>query len=166
MERREFTKAVASLPVIPSLPSIGKTESDDEYWEIDSTWHDKIDLGRVRILKNGDIEHRWEYTEYEMWQKIALLNSRTVANRGQQSTNYVADLFDLSIEKLYIDPPYFFSRFSDEDLNVQIRTGKYSEYEYVYVIERHDEDALQGTDGGADSIEEVVSEVSRSLEQF
>ncbi|KAA9398506.1 hypothetical protein Har1130_03755 [Haloarcula sp. CBA1130] len=172
MERREFTKAVASLPVAPSVPSFGKNEpekdsrthgEEDEFWEISSAWFQKHDHGDLTLVKNGEVEHRWKYEDYEMWRKATLLNSRFVADSGNQQTEYVADLFSMNIHEIYVDPPYFSVTFRGESSEAHIQQGKYSEDEYVYSVEKHDDEALRGVDGGADSIEEVISEVGEFI---
>lgn len=165
MERRDYLKGVVSLPVIPSLPSIGKTESEseEEFWEISSGWFRKYDHGDLTLVRNGDVKHRWRYESYQMWQKATLLNSRFVADSGNQHTNYVADLFDLNIHELYIDPPYFSVVFKNDSSKVHIHQGKYSGEEYVYHVETHTSEALEGVEGSADTIEEVIRNVGEFI---
>ncbi|MFC6863830.1 hypothetical protein ACFQGE_10170 [Halomicroarcula sp. GCM10025817] len=160
MERRTFVKSVGALPFV-SLPSIDQPE---EFWEIDSEWFSKSDFGRIRLIENGEEQHTFHYDNYQLWQKTTLLNARFVADSGSTSTDYVADLFSLNLKKIYIDPPYFFSRFSGERSEVQIRQGKYASTEFVYVLEQHNEEALEGYSGGADSLSNVVEEVAEWLE--
>jgi 16S rRNA G966 N2-methylase RsmD len=159
MERRNFLKGVVSLPVVPSLDVVD-IGSEEEYWEIECRWSSKYDWGQIKLIKDGEMEHRFEFDNYSVWQKASLINARFVADSGSSRTDYVADLWDLNLKYLYIDPPYFFSQFENESSEAQIRQGKYSESEYVYVVESHDDEALRGADGGADSIEEVLSEVA------
>lgn len=167
MERRDYLKGVASLPVIPSLPSIGKTdnEREEEFWEISSGWLRAHDHGDLMLIKNGDVEHRWRYENYQMWQKATLLNGRFVADTGNQATEYVADLFDMNIHSLYIDPPYFSVVFNSDSSKVHIHQGKYSDEEYVYHVETHNSEALEGVEGSADSIQEVINEVGEFINE-
>lgn len=164
MERRIFLKGVASSSAIPLLSGIGTAETEEEeYWEISSSWFQAHDHGDLMLVKNDEVEHRWRYEEYQMWQKATLLNSRFVSDTGNQATEYVADLFDLNIHSLYIDPPYFSVVFQNESSKVHIHQGKYSEEEYVYQVETHTSEALEGVEGSADSIQEVVNEVAEFI---
>lgn len=160
MNRREFTKSVASIPLFPLLPSLDNENGDtrrDDYWELSAAWM-QDDWGRIVLIKNGEVKYDWEYTDYQLWQKCTLLNAHTVAE-----CEYVADLFGLAIKDLYIDPPYFSSRFEDDRNEVHLQQGKYSDYEYTYYVETHDEDGLHGVEGGSDSIEALVNTVGEKI---
>lgn len=160
MERRDYLKSVVSLPLLPSLPSIGKTETEEEEeWEISSGWFRAYDEGDLMMLKNGDVEHRWTYENYTMWQKATLLNGRFVADSGNDSMDYIADLFDMNIHSLYIDPPFFSSVFQSEDSKVHIHSRKEFEDNYVYHIETHNGEVLEGVEGEADSIDEAIQDI-------
>lgn len=158
MERREFTKTLASLPIV-SVPSLPSTE----FWEISSSWFQKPDHGELKLIKNGEVQHRWQYESYELWRKATLLNSRFVADSGNQATEYVADLFSMNIHEIYLDPPFFTVLFKDDSAKVRIWQGKYSDEEYRYRLEYHDEEGLHGTEGGANTIQEVVTEVAEFI---
>lgn len=166
MDRREFTKVVVSLPAIPSLPTQLEEDSGEDkedFWEISSSWFRQYDHGDLLLIKNDEVQHRWRYEDYDKWMKATMLNSRFVADTGNRATNYVADLFDMSITSIYIDPPYFSVQFKSDSSEVHIQQGKYSESEYMYHVEYHDEVALRGVEDGADSIEKVVQEVSEFI---
>ncbi|QIB75212.1 hypothetical protein G3I44_13520 [Halogeometricum borinquense] len=172
MERREFTKAVVSVPVvsIPSLPSggVGKnnSESKEEYWEISSAWFREYDHGDLMIIRNGEVKYRWkEIGSFSEWHKATLLNARFVADQGHQPTEYVADLFDLTLKSIYIDPPYFSVEFESDQSEVHIHQGKYSDSEYAYHVETHTDEALEGYEGEADSIEEAVQDIHEFISQ-
>lgn len=168
MDRREFTKAVVSLPIIQSLSGISRAEADSEeveFWKISSEWFRAYDHGDLMMVCNGEVKHKWRFEDYTQWQKATLLNAHWVADSGNQPTNYVADLFDLSIHELYIDPPYFSVVFKSDYSKVHIHQGKYSDEEYVYSVETHTSEALEGVEGGADSIERVIQEVQEFINE-
>lgn len=159
MERRDYVKTVASLPLM-SVPVSASTEpTGEEFWEMSSSWSPRETNGEVVLVRNKEVEHRWEYEEYPEWQKATLLNAQQVA----EDTEYVADLFGLDIQDLYIDPPHFSAHFKDENNIVHLHHGKYSDEEYVYHVETHTDEALHGVEGGANSIEELVKEVSKKV---
>lgn len=157
MERRNFLQGVVSLPIVPSIPSL-ESDTEEEYYEFSSAWMG--DWSRMIIVKNGEIRHAFEYENYSAWEQATMINARWTADQSNVQTNYIADLFDLNLKGIYIDAPYFFARFENENSEVQIRQGKYSEPEYVYVVESHDDEALRGAEGGSDTIQGVVNEVA------
>lgn len=169
MRRREYLRSLATLPVLPSIPHFGKndsengsrTQGEERFLEFSSGWFPQHQWGRTIIVEDDEIIHEWDFETREMWHKTTLLNAHTVA----KDTPYVADLFGLNLRGLYIDPPYFSSRFMDEWNDVQIQQGKYSDHEYTYEVETQDEDGLHYVEGGADSIEKVVKEVSELINQ-
>lgn len=115
------------------------------------------------MVRDGEKHYEWRYDNYDEWLKVTLVNTQFVNDKSNRDTDYVADLSDLDLSDMYIDPPYFSVVFQSEDTEVHIREGKYSEQEYVYSIETHDEDALRGVDDGADTLEKVVQEVSEFI---
>lgn len=162
MNRRNFIQSVSSIPFIsvPSIPDNQNSEIEDEerYWEFSSGWFPQHDWGRTIILEDDEIIHEWDFEDRTIWHKTTLLNAHATAD-----CEYVADLFGLDLRGIYIDPPYFSSLFEDQYNEVQIRQGKYSEYNYVYVIETHDEEGLHHVEDGNDDIEELVKEVSELI---
>lgn len=166
MKRRQYIKSLSALPILPSLPSptSERTETETEdFWELSSSWFTKSEHGEVLLVRDGEKYRQWSYEDYEEWRKVTLLNTQFVTEKDYRNTDYVADLFDLNLSDMYVDPPYFSTVFKNEDTEVHIREGKYSEQEYVYSIETHDEDALRGVDDGADTLEEVIQEVSEFI---
>ncbi|MDL0145978.1 hypothetical protein, partial [Halobacterium salinarum] len=111
MQRRNLIKGIVSLPLI-SVPVSASTESTgEEFWEISSRWSRGEGHGELVLVRNEEVEHRWEYEDYSTWQKATILNAQQVA----EDTPYVADLFGLDIQDLYIDPPHFSAHFEDEN---------------------------------------------------
>lgn len=164
MNRREFSKSVALLPITPALTSSqDESETGSEFWELSASWFSGSEHGELLLVRNDEEFRQWSYDDYEEWRKVTLLNTQFVTEKDYRNTDYVADLFDLDLSDMYVDPPYFSTVFTSEDTEVHIREGMYSEQEYVYSIETHDEDALRGIDGGAESLDEVVKEVGEFI---
>lgn len=159
MKRRNFVKSVASLPFAPSISDLdGKNKYKKGHWEFSSGWFDHYDWGRTIIVEDDEILYDWDFEDRETWHKTTLLNAHQVAN-----CEYVTDLSGLDMRALYIDSPYFSTLFENEWNEVQIRQGKYSEHEYTYHVETHDEDGLHVIEGGSDSIESLVEMVSEKI---
>jgi len=166
MERRNFLGSVVSLPAI-SVPSLGigknefysdaRTPDEEEYWEIESSW--KGDWGELVLVKNGEREHEFRYETYTEWEKVTLLNAQFVNDQAESSTNYVADIFDLNIHSLYIDPPYFHSVFRGEQGEVRVRQGKYSDTDYRYYIRT----AEKEREYGSNDFENMITDIRRKL---
>lgn len=166
MDRREFSKAVALLPVVPALPSTPAGSESEQGWEFTSGWMGE--WGRMMIIKNGEVvsEYDYEEGEREMWRRATRINANLVAQRSTNNIQYVDQLEEVDgvdLYALYIDAPYFSASFQSEDSEAHIRQGKYSEQEYVYSVEMHTEEALRGVDDGAESLEKVIQEVDEFI---
>lgn len=162
MHRRSFLGSIVSLPVVsvPLLPSLaGGEKKEEEHWEISSAWFGEETGGELVLVKDGEVAEHWEYSNHTEWQKVTLLNAHWVA----EDTEYVVDPFGLDVKDLYLDPPYFRSRFEGEYTEVQIQRGKDSKYDYTYHLQTRDEDGLHGVEGGSDCIEELVKKVSGQI---
>ncbi len=98
-----------------------------------------------------------------MWQKATLLNGRFAADSSNDSMDYIADLFSMNIHSLYIDPPFFSSVFKSEDSKVHIHSREDFEEEYVYHIETHSGEVLEGVESEADSLDEAIQDIGEFL---
>jgi len=165
MNRREFLRSTAATPAISLLPDFlsDTGESKGKHWELSANWNDAYGEGRLVLLESGEEQHDWSYDSHMEWQKNTLLNTRFVADSAEQRTGYVADLWDLRLTDMHLEPPYFTSKFEDSQSAVHVRKGRYSEWEYVYELETHGEEALFGFSGGADTIDRLMEKIDSKV---
>ncbi|QIB75211.1 hypothetical protein G3I44_13515 [Halogeometricum borinquense] len=155
MNRRDYIKTVASLPVISSVPSIGPSEEDEEEWNVRGVWRREDETGYLAV-RDDDLEA--EFDDYNQWVSTTL---------RRFNAQHTVDLFDFRLISLY-DGEYSRSHFSHEEagLELTIKREPEEEVEFSAFVRAVDETWDEGREYASSSQIALAQKLKRERDKY
>ncbi|MDL0145478.1 hypothetical protein [Halobacterium salinarum] len=165
MNRREYVKAVASLPVVVSgIPGVSaeevqeETEEEDE-WTVRGVWKRRDDTGLLHVRESGE---ELEFDQYNNWV------TETIERVSEEAdTPHVVNLFDYRLISLY-DGSYARSHFTHDEaeLEVTIKREPEEEVEYSAFVRSVDETWEEGREYASSSQIRLAQKLKRERDEY
>jgi len=162
MDRREYIRAVASIPVASSalattVTAEDETEEEDE-WTVRGVWKRSDSTGILDIRESG------EEVEFETYNEWVTTTIKRVSE--ESNTNHVVDLFDFRLISLY-DGDYARSHFAHDEaeLEVTIKREPEEEVEYSAFVRSVDETWEEGREYASTSQIRLAQKLKRERDK-
>ncbi|WP_435116581.1 hypothetical protein [Halolamina sp. C58] len=127
MNRRKYLKAIAAVPLTPSIPEFDGQDTEDEEWTVRGVWRRKDDTGYLHDRNEG-VEAEFEHYNEWVSPTIEALDGGNIVN-----------LFDYRLISIY-NGSYSRTHFAhDNGLEVTIKREPEEEVEWTAYVTHVDE---------------------------
>jgi len=157
MNRRDYVKTVASLPLIGNIPSIDPTEEakDTEEWNVRAVWRRKDDTGYLAV-RDEDMDV--EFQDYNEWASTAI---------RKFDVEHTVDLFDFRLISMY-SGEYARSHFAHEEagLEATIKRDPTEEVEWSAFVRSVDETWDEAREYASTSQIAIAQKILRERDEY
>lgn len=159
MNRRDYIKTVASLPVVSNLPSIDATEEGEDPWDVRGVWRRDDDTGILHV-REEDVEA--EFQSYNEWVSTTL---RKLSESSDIAG--VVDLYDFRLISAY-SGEYARSHFSHDEAELEctIKRDPSEEVEWSAFVRSVDETWDEGREYASSSQIRLAQKLKRERDEY